>query len=71
VPKIKGSVQSHYGGLDTRINEGIPADEAALKNAGTRYELYIYEGANHSFHRYFRCQYGFTTSVTILKKIQI
>ena len=50
VPKIKGAVQLHYGSLDTRVNEGIPAYEAALKQAKIPYELYIYEGANHAFH---------------------
>src|SRR5258706_620973 len=50
VPKIKAAVQLHYGGLDERINAGIPAYEGALKKAGTNYELYIYEGANHAFH---------------------
>jgi len=49
VPKIKAAVQLHYGGLDERINAGIPAYEAALKAAGTRYEIFIYEGANHAF----------------------
>ena len=50
VPKIKAAVQLHYGGLDERINAGIPAYEEALKKAGIIYELYIYEGANHAFH---------------------
>ena len=50
VPKIKAAVQLHYGGLDDRINAGIPAYEAALKSAGTQYELYLYEGVNHAFH---------------------
>ncbi len=50
VPKINAAVQLHYGGLDERINAGIPAYEAALKNAGTPYELYKYEGVNHAFH---------------------
>jgi carboxymethylenebutenolidase len=50
VPKIKAAVQLHYGGLDTRVNEGIPAYEAALKQAAVPYELYMYEGANHAFH---------------------
>jgi carboxymethylenebutenolidase len=50
VPKIKGAVQLHYGGLDERVNAGIPAYEAALKAAKIPYELYIYEGANHAFH---------------------
>jgi carboxymethylenebutenolidase len=50
VPKIKAAVQLHYGGLDERVNAGIPAYEAALKAAGTKYELYIYEGAQHAFN---------------------
>ncbi|MGB8191052.1 MAG: dienelactone hydrolase family protein [Chitinophagaceae bacterium] len=50
VPKIKSAVQLHYGSLDERINAGIPAYEEALKKAGVKYELYIYEGANHAFH---------------------
>jgi carboxymethylenebutenolidase len=50
VPKIKAKLQLHYGGLDERVNAGIPAYEAALKAAGTKYELYVYEGANHAFN---------------------
>lgn len=50
VPKIKAAVQLHYGGLDERVNAGIPAYEAALKENKTNYELYIYEGVNHAFH---------------------
>ncbi|MBA4852463.1 dienelactone hydrolase family protein [Emticicia sp. BO119] len=50
VPKIKAKLQLHYGGLDERVNAGIPAYETALKAAGTRYELYVYEGANHAFN---------------------
>lgn len=50
VSKIKAPLLLHYAGLDTRINEGWPAYEAALKAAGTRYEAHIYEGVNHGFH---------------------
>lgn len=50
VPRIKAPVQIHYGELDTRINEGWPAYEQALKAAGTTYETWIYKGANHGFH---------------------
>jgi len=50
VPKIKAAVQLHYGSLDDRINAGIPAYEEALKKSGVKYELYMYEGANHAFH---------------------
>jgi carboxymethylenebutenolidase len=50
VPKIKAALQLHYGGLDERVNAGIPAYEEALKKNGKTYELYIYEGAQHAFH---------------------
>jgi carboxymethylenebutenolidase len=50
VPKIKGRVMAHYGGLDERINAGIPAFEEALKAAGTDYQIFVYEGANHAFN---------------------
>jgi carboxymethylenebutenolidase len=50
VPKIKAAVLLHYGGLDERVNAGWPAYETALKAAGTRYEAYVYDGANHGFH---------------------
>lgn len=50
VPKIKAPLLLHYGELDTRINDGWPAYEQALKAAGKTYEAYIYPGANHGFH---------------------
>ncbi|MES2969221.1 MAG: YghX family hydrolase [Pseudomonadota bacterium] len=50
VVRIKAPLLIHYGELDTRVNEGWPAFEAALKAAGVRYEAHIYEGANHGFH---------------------
>jgi carboxymethylenebutenolidase len=50
VPAIKAPLMLHYGGLDERINAGIPAYESALKQAGKTYELYVYEGANHAFN---------------------
>ncbi|MQL18019.1 dienelactone hydrolase family protein [Escherichia coli] len=39
-----------YPELDTRINEGWPAYEAALKANNKVYEAYIYPGVNHGFH---------------------
>jgi carboxymethylenebutenolidase len=50
VPKIKAALQLHYAGLDEGVNAGIPAYEEALKKAGVKYELYMYEGVNHAFH---------------------
>ncbi len=50
VPKIKAPLQLHYGGLDERINAGIPAFEEALKKNSAKYELYIYPNVNHAFH---------------------
>lgn len=50
VPRIKAAVLLHYAGLDQAINAGIPAYEAALKQAGTTYELFVYDGANHAFN---------------------
>lgn len=50
VPRIKAPLLLHYAELDTNINAGWPAYEAALKAADTRYEAYIYPGVNHGFH---------------------
>lgn len=50
VPKIEAPLLLHYAGLDTRINEGWPAYEAALKANNKTYEAHIYEGVNHGFH---------------------
>jgi carboxymethylenebutenolidase len=47
---IKAAIQLHYGALDERVNAGIPAYEAALKQNNIKYELYLYEGVNHAFH---------------------
>jgi carboxymethylenebutenolidase len=50
VNQIKAAVMLHYGGLDTRVNEGIPAYEAALKANQIKYELFVYDQVNHAFH---------------------
>ncbi|RYG31505.1 MAG: dienelactone hydrolase family protein [Chitinophagaceae bacterium] len=50
VPKIKAPLLIHYGELDTRVNEGWPAYEAALKENNKEYKAYVYAGANHGFH---------------------
>lgn len=50
VSKIKAALMLHYAGMDERINAGIAAYEEALKQAGVRYQIYIYEGAQHAFN---------------------
>ena len=50
VPKIKAPMLLHYAGNDERINAGIPAFEAALKEAKIDYQLFMYEGAAHAFN---------------------
>jgi carboxymethylenebutenolidase len=50
VPKIKAPLQLHYASLDTRITDGWPAYEKALKENGKKYQAFIYENANHGFH---------------------
>ncbi len=50
VPKIKAPLLIHYAGLDTRVNEGWPAYEKALKENGKEYQTFIYENVNHGFH---------------------
>lgn len=49
VYKIKASLLCHYAGLDERINAGIEAFEAALKEASVEYKMYTYKGAAHAF----------------------
>jgi carboxymethylenebutenolidase len=48
--RIKAALLIHYAGLDTRINEGWPAYEGALKANKVSYAMHMYDGANHGFH---------------------
>lgn len=50
VPRIRAPLLLHYAGLDTRVNAGWPAYEAALKANGKTYEAHVYPGVNHGFH---------------------
>jgi carboxymethylenebutenolidase len=50
VAKIKAPILAHYAGLDTRINAGWPAYEAALKANHCNYQAFIYDNVNHGFH---------------------
>lgn len=48
--RVKAPLLLQFAGLDTRINEGWPAWEAALKAAGAPYAAHVYPGVNHGFH---------------------
>jgi carboxymethylenebutenolidase len=50
VPKIEAPLLLQYAGLDTRVNEGWPAYELALKENKKVYTVYIYPDVNHGFH---------------------
>jgi carboxymethylenebutenolidase len=50
VPKINAPLLLQYAGLDTRVNEGWPEYEAALKKNNKEYTAYIYPDVNHGFH---------------------
>lgn len=49
VAAIKGPLLLHYAGLDTNLNNGIPALEVALKAAGKKYTIHMYPNVNHAF----------------------
>ena len=48
--KIKANLMLHYGGLDTRINAGIPAFETALIASKVKHQIFIYPEVNHAFN---------------------
>jgi carboxymethylenebutenolidase len=52
-PEEVGTIQAplllHYAGRDNRINASVPAYEEALRGAGKRYELHMYEDVDHAF----------------------
>ena len=50
VPKIQAAVLAIYGGLDQRINQGIPPVEEAMKQNNKVFEKVIYPDADHAFH---------------------
>jgi carboxymethylenebutenolidase len=50
VPEIRAPLLIQLAELDTRVNEGWPAYQAALDAAGKDYRVHVYEGANHGFH---------------------
>ncbi|HEX5057630.1 MAG TPA: dienelactone hydrolase family protein [Gammaproteobacteria bacterium] len=50
VPAIQAPLLLHFAENDSRVNEGWPAYEDALKKNGKKYKAYLYKGANHGFH---------------------
>jgi carboxymethylenebutenolidase len=50
VSAIKAPLLLHYAGLDQNIDAGIPDYEAALKQGGKTYELFVYPNTNHGFN---------------------
>jgi len=48
--KIKAPLMLHYAGNDPGVDQGIPAFEAALKANNKKYEVFVYDGAQHGFH---------------------
>jgi carboxymethylenebutenolidase len=50
VKDIKAVLMMHNAGLDTRVNETLPAWQEALKANNKKFTAYMYEGANHAFN---------------------
>jgi carboxymethylenebutenolidase len=48
--QIKAPLLLHYAELDTRVNEGWPDYETALKKYNKEYTAHMYPGVNHGFH---------------------
>ncbi len=50
VPKINAPVLAIYAERDNRINQTVPAIEAAMQQNGKTYQKIIYPGVDHAFH---------------------
>ncbi len=50
VPQIKARLLIQQAARDTRLVEGLPAYEAALKAAGVNYQAIVYPDVDHAFH---------------------
>src|SRR6266702_6009890 len=44
------AVLAIYAGLDDRINQSIPAIEAAMQKHGKTFRKIVYPNVNHAFH---------------------
>jgi len=49
VSNIACPVLAFYGGLDARVNAGLPGFVEAMQKAGKQFEHHVYEGALHGF----------------------
>lgn len=72
---VQAPIQLHFAELDTRVNEGWPAWEEALKANNKAYEVYLYHGVNHGFHNHSTPRYdkaaadlAWGRTITFLKK---
>ncbi|MGB7543568.1 MAG: dienelactone hydrolase family protein [Burkholderiales bacterium] len=50
VPKINAAVLALYAGRDNRINQNIPAIEAAMQQNGKTFRKIVYPEVDHAFH---------------------
>jgi carboxymethylenebutenolidase len=50
VPGIGAAVLAIYGGLDDRINQNIPAIDAAMGKHGKTFRKIVYPNVDHAFH---------------------
>ena len=50
VAKIKSPLLVHYAGNDDRVNATRAGLETALKAANVKYEMFVYDGAQHGFN---------------------
>ena len=50
VPQIKARLLIQHAARDTRLVEGLPAYEAALKAASIRHQAIVYPDVDHAFH---------------------
>jgi carboxymethylenebutenolidase len=50
VPAIRAPLLIHYADQDERVNAGATRYDAALANAGKRYQTFVYPGTLHGFN---------------------
>lgn len=57
VPDFRCPVQGHFGGLDPRITDQVPAFAEAMEQHSKPFEYYIYKDAPHAFFNDTRASY--------------